>query len=314
MKKIVITGASGFIGRSLVKKLSKDKKNFIIAIDNDQRGDFKKIGNSKNISKKKISVLSQSKLDKILKNCHSCFHLAAINGTKNFYNIPKEVLEVGTEGTINIIKSCLKNKVKEFVLFSSSEAYQKPNKIPTSEDEVLKVPDIFNPRLSYGGSKIIGELLTVNYFRKSSTRYKILRPHNVYGPDMGNDHVLPELITKIKKQKKRKKIKLEIFGSGEESRSFIYIDDAVEGIYKVYKKGKKNSIYNIGTSNEIKIKNLIQLISKIVKKKIDIKKSSLHRGSVSRRCPNVSKLKKLGHKNFYSLKKGLEKTIYHYYY
>tara|TARA_B100001123_G_C15266289_1_gene1008545 strand:+ start:76 stop:1020 length:945 start_codon:yes stop_codon:yes gene_type:complete len=313
MKKIIITGASGFIGRSLVKKLSKDKKNFIVAIDNDKRGDFKKIKNKKNILKKKISVLSPNKLDKILKNCYACFHLAAINGTKNFYNIPKEVLEVGTEGTINIIKSCIKNKVKEFILFSSSEAYQKPNFIPTSEDEVLKVPDIFNPRLSYGGSKIIGELLTVNYFRNSSTKYKILRPHNVYGPDMGNDHVLPELITKIKKQKTKNKIQLEIFGSGEESRSFIYIDDAVEGICKVYRKGRKNSIYNIGTSNEIKIKDLIKLISKIIKKKIDIKKSSLHRGSVSRRCPNVTKLKKLGHKNIYSLRQGLKMTINHYY-
>ena len=107
-----------------------------------------------------------------------------------------------------------------------------------SEDEVLKVPDIFNPRLSYGGSKIIGELLTVNYFRNSSTKYKILRPHNVYGPDMGNDHVLPELITKIKKQKTKNKIQLEIFGSGEESRSFIYIDDFISGFDKVFKKGK----------------------------------------------------------------------------
>ena len=94
------------------------------------------------------------------------------------------------------------NNLKEFIFFSSSEAYQKPKKIPTTETEELKVPDVFNPRLSYGGSKIIGELITINYLKKTNLKYKIIRPHNVYGPDMGDDHVLPELITKLKEKEK----------------------------------------------------------------------------------------------------------------
>ena len=100
-----------------------------------------------------------------------------------------------------------KYKVKKIFFFSSSEAYQKPTKIPTDESEELKIPDVFNPRLSYGGSKIIGELMTINYLRKSNVNYYIIRPHNVYGPDMGDDHVLPELSKKIKRKLKLKKNK-----------------------------------------------------------------------------------------------------------
>ena len=168
--------------------------------------------------------------------------------------------------------------------------------------------------MSYGGSKIIGELITINYLKKTNLKYKIIRFHNVYGPDMGDDHVLPELITKIKRKKKNKKITIKIFGSGNESRSFIYIDDAINGIFKIYKKGKKNNIYNLGTNQEIKIKHLIKKLGMILNKKIITKSDALHRGSVSRRCPNVDKLNSLGHKNKFTLLEGLEKTIKFYYY
>ena len=111
MKKIIVTGASGFIGRSLVKNLSLNKKNIVYALDNDLRGSLMKIDTSKNIIKKKIDILNYKKLEKIFKNCHSCFHLAALNGTKNFYDFPKKVLEVGIQGTINVLNLCIKNKV-----------------------------------------------------------------------------------------------------------------------------------------------------------------------------------------------------------
>ena len=314
MNKILVTGAGGFIGRSLVNFLSKDKKNLIIALDNNFRGSLKKINKLKNVKKVKVNILNEKEIKPYFKGVSTCFHLAAINGTKNFYNYPKKVLETGVEGTLNVVKQSLSNNLKEFIFFSSSEAYQKPKNIPTTEMEELKVPDVFNPRLSYGGSKIIGELITINYLKKTKLKYKIIRPHNVYGPDMGDDHVLPELITKIRRKKKNKKITIKIFGSGNESRSFIYIDDAINGIFKIYKKGKKNSIYNLGTNQEIKIKYLIKQLGIILNKKIIIKPDALHRGSVSRRCPNVEKLTNLGHKNIFSLFEGLKRTIKFYFF
>lgn len=313
MKKILVTGAGGFIGRSLVNSLSADKKNLVIAMDNNFRGSLNKIKKTKNIKKVKADILNEDEIKTYFKGVNTCFHLAAINGTKNFYNHPKKVLETGVEGTLNVVKQSLKNKLNNFIFFSSSEAYQKPKKIPTTELEELKIPDVFNPRLSYGGSKIIGELITINYLIKSKLKYQIIRPHNVYGPDMGSDHVLPELIGKIRKQKGNTNVRIKIFGSGNESRSFIYIDDAIKGILNIFNKGSYNNIYNLGTNQEIKIKNLIKNLGKILGKKIEIIPDALHRGSVSRRCPDVSKLNKLGHKNNFSLMQGLRETIKYYY-
>ena len=313
MKKIIVTGAGGFIGRTLINKLSQKKNNLIIAIDNNFRGSLKKIKKAKNIKKIKIDVTKKNKLKKIFNNSDTCYHLAAINGTNNFYKKPKEVLETGIKGTLNVLEESIRAKLKSFIFFSSSEAYQKPHKIPTKETEELKIPDVFNPRLSYGGSKIIGELLTVNYLKNTGIKYKILRPHNVYGPDMGRDHVMPELIRKIKMKKKEKRIKIKILGSGNESRSFIYISDAVNAIIRVVNKGIDNQIYNIGTDYEITIKKLILIIGKILNKKISISAKPLHRGSVSRRCPDVKKLNFLSHKNLINFEKGLKKTLEYYY-
>ena len=92
-----------------------------------------------------------------------------------------------------------KNKIKELYIASSSEVYQTPIKIPTDESEMLKIPDIYNPRYSYGGGKIISELLGIHYGKKHFKKLVIFRPHNVYGSDMGNDHVIPQFINRMKK-------------------------------------------------------------------------------------------------------------------
>jgi len=310
MRKILITGAGGFIGRELVKKLSKNKNNKIIALDNEIRGNLASIEKGKNIINKNLDIRDKKKIEKIFKNIDECFHLAAINGTKNFYDKPELVLDVGVKGTINIIELVKKYNVKKFIYFSSSEAYQKPNFIPTKENEELKVPNVFNPRFSYGGSKIIGELLTINYLKKSKTKFYILRPHNVYGPNMGSDHVLPELINKLKKNKNT----LKIVGDGNDSRSFIYVTDAVNAIIKVSMKGNPNEIYNIGSNDEYNIKQVVKHLCNILNVKVKIIKGPRHLGSVSKRLPDIKKLKKLEHKNKIDFKKGLKKTIDFYYY
>ncbi len=309
MKKIVVTGAGGFIGRKIVLELSKNPKNKIIAIDNNIRGKLSSIKKNKNVKNYYLDIRNKKKIFKLFNNCDTCYHLAAINGTKNFYLKPKLVLDVGVSGTLNVLECVLKYNVKKFVYFSSSEAYQKPDFIPTKETEELKVPDIFNPRFSYGGSKIIGELLTINYLKKTNIKYYILRPHNVYGPNMGNDHVLPELIKKIKKSKKY----VKIIGDGEDSRSFIYIDDAVNAILSVVKNGVHNNVYNIGSNDEFKVIEIIKLIQKKINRKIKIIKGPRHKGSVVRRVPDIKKLKRLKHKNKIKFTDGLNKMLNFYF-
>ena len=133
----------------------------------------------------------------------------------------------------------------------------------------------------------------------------IFRPHNVYGPNMGYEHVIPELISKIKVSKKNIKIQ----GSGREERSFIYIDDFCNAFDKILKKGKHLNIYSIGNSKSISITNLAKIIMKNMKKNLKIFKSKRTRGSTLKRCPNISKIRKLGYRQKTSLEDGIKKTI-----
>jgi nucleoside-diphosphate-sugar epimerase len=124
---------------------------------------------------------------------------------------------------------------------------------------------------------------------------------------MGSEHVIPQFINRFDKLKKDNKFL--IYGTGNEQRSFIHIDDFVSGFDKIFKKGKNQEIYNIGTTQKIKISNLANLIAKILGKKIKFKKTKILKGSPSIRCPNINKIKKLGFKYKISLKEGIKKVI-----
>ena len=148
----------------------------------------------------------------------------------------------------------------------------------------------------------------IHYGKKYFKKLIIFRPHNVYGPDEGREHVIPDFISKFRLINKKNK-KFEIQGSGKEVRSFIYIDDFVNAFDLILKHGKHLNIYNIGTDERIKIMDLAHKMAKIFNKKIKIKKRSLLKGSTKYRVPDVTKINKLGFKKKYNLNSGLIKTI-----
>ena len=305
-KVFLVTGGTGFIGSNICKLLVK--KNYSVKIfDNNSRGSLSKIKNIKNkIKFIKGDIRNYKSVNKAIKNVDAVIHLAYINGTKNFYKIPVKILDIAVRGVLNVIDGCIENNVKELYLASSSEVYQTPIKIPTDESEVLKIPDIYNPRFSYGGGKILTELMGVHYGKKYFKKLIIFRPHNVYGADMGLDHVIPEFIKKFKKLSNKS---FKIQGTGSEIRSFIYIEDFIQAFNLILNRGKHLNIYNIGTSEKVKIKDLAYKLSKILKKKIILKKSSLTKGSTKIRVPDINKIKKIGFKQKYNLEKGLRKTL-----
>ena len=310
--KILITGGSGFLGRNLVKKLSRDKRNHISILDNNSRSSaINEIVQSKynNINYIRGSILDFNKVQTACQNIDTIFHLAYINGTKFFYTIPDKIFEVATMGMINLINASKKKKIKNFILASSSEVYQNPAKIPTPEDIELKIPDINNPRYSYGGGKIFCEMMLFYYGKKYFKNSIIFRPHNVYGPNMGSEHVIPEFIKKIKNAKKKGNQTIYLEGTGRETRSFIYIDDFIEALNIIFKKGKDKNIYNIGTTEEITILKLLQLIQKKMKTNFKVKHVPIKVGGTNKRCPDIRKIKKLGFKKKYSLSTGLDRTI-----
>ena len=290
-KNILVTGGSGFIGSAIVKYLVKKKYN-VVVFDNNSRGRSRRIKDVNNkISFIKGDIRDKKKLLSINKKINTIIHLAYINGTKFFYKKPFEILDIAVNGYLNILEFCKIKKVQNLFLASSSEVYQNPIKIPTDENEMLKIPDIHNPRYSYGGGKIFSELYGLYFAKKYLKKFVIFRPHNVYGADMGNDHVIPEFIIRFKKIGKKKNFL--IHGTGNEVRSFIHIDDFINGFDRVFQRGKNSEIYNIGTTEKVKISQLAYLISKNYKKKIKIIRSKLPKGSPSKRCPDIGKIKSL---------------------
>ena len=281
-------------------------------LDNDARGAKERL---KDVYDKiefiKADVKDADAVRKACAGVDSVIHLAYINGTEYFYKMPELVLEVGVKGMTNVIDGCINENVKEIVLASSSEVYQTAEKIPTDENEPLKIPDPLNPRYSYGGGKIISELLAINYGRKHFDRVIIFRPHNIYGPDMGWEHVVPQFIFRMKglrRKSKDKNVEFPIQGTGKQTRAFCFIDDFIDGLMLVLERGEHMNIYHIGTMEEIPIEKVAEEVGKYFGKKVEIIPKKPAEGSTLRRCPDIAKLKKLGYKPKVPFKEGLKIT------
>ena len=199
-----------------------------------------------------------------------------------FYNAPDLVLDVGVRGMINVIDACRKQNVGTLLLASSSEVYQTPPIFPTNESAPLVVPDVLNPRYSYGASKLISEVMAINFGRKYFQRVLIFRPHNVYGPDMGWEHVVPQFALRIYTASKKQpagRLCFEIQGTGEETRSFCYIDDLAAGVLAMREKGEHLGVYHVGTSEEVTIAELAHRIAAHAGREIELVAS----------CPSVER-------------------------
>jgi len=309
--RYLVTGGTGFIGSALVQRLVKDG-NYVRVLDNDLRGSSKRLSGVFNrIDLVKTDIRDYKAVQNACRGIDCVCHLAYLNGTEFFYKKPELVLEIGVKGIINVIDACINEGIKELILASSSEVYQTPAIVPTDEAVAFSIPDPLNPRYSYAGGKIISELMAINYGRKHFKRVVIFRPHNVYGPDMGWEHVMPQLIMRMKQlagNSKSKSIKLPVQGTGKQTRAFVFIDDFIDGLMLLLKKGEHLGIYNIGTTEEKTVIQVAEEIGKYFGKKAVIISGKLPVGGTLRRCPDISKLKKLGYFPKTSFKEGLRIT------
>lgn len=308
---ILVTGGTGFIGSAVVRRLVEDGHR-VRVVDNDLRGSAARLADLEGrFELVAADVRDVTAMTAAAQGAEVLLHLAALNGTENFYNRPELVLDVGVRGMYATMDAARAAGVKQFVLASSSEAYQTAPVIPTPEDVPLMIPDPWNPRFSYGGSKLISEIMLANYHRDFFERAVVFRPHNVYGPDMGWEHVLPQFALRVHDEAQRQPdgvLPIQIQGDGSQTRSFIFIDDFVDGMLLAMFDGEHRNTYHIGTMDEVTMADLVRLVGRSLDREIEVVGSALLAGSTERRCPDIGKLAGLGFAPRVSLADGVATT------
>jgi len=310
--RVLLTGAAGFIGLRVLDALVNDGHT-IVAVDDHSRGvqdsDYKHLVSNPCVDHLVLNLVERESWNSLVGHFDRVIHLAAINGTKHFYDRPLDVMSVNTRTVANLIDWHRETKSTARIVFtSSSEVYAGVSniRIPTPESVPVGVNNIENPRWSYAISKIAGEALIRGYHSQYDATFTIIRPHNVYGPRMGKDHVIPEFIQRIESNE----TPFKIFG-GNNTRAFCFVDDFVDGLIRVTKCTQTENItINLGNNyEEISIEDLATRLFALAGVSPPIKVESAPLGSALRRCPDLSIAKDLiGFSPTTSLNEGLRIT------
>jgi nucleoside-diphosphate-sugar epimerase len=311
-RMFLVTGGTGFLGSALVRGLVA-KGQRVRTLDNDTRGRRSRLADLGPAVDVRIGdIRDPATVAEAVAGVDCVCHLAYINGTEFFYSIPETVLDVGVRGMLNILDACRHHGVRDLVLASSSEVYQDAAVVPTNETVPLIVPDPLNPRYSYGGGKIISELLAINYGRKSFERVAIFRPHNIFGPDMGWEHVIPQFALRgsfLARNHPHGVLDFPIKGNGTATRAFMPIDDFVAAALCVIDVGEHLGIYHIGVESEITVAELASRVGQCLGRLIRIVPSDPPRGEARRRCPDTHKLRSLGFRPQVDFMTALKSTV-----
>lgn len=269
---ILVTGSRGFIGQHLCKKL--DEMGYHV-IEADRKLGFD-LSNIDDIS--------------MLPDVDIVVHLAAFNGTKHFYERPFDVVRDNILPTQYLLERYA-GKVKRFIFTGTCESYAGAVDtfnwaVPTDETVPLVINDVTNPRWSYGGSKIANEIQVISAHHQFNQDYTIIRYHNVYGPGQ-IDHFIPEFYQRAKQGD------LTLKG-WENTRSFMYINDAVDATIKImFNELCNNQIINVGVNDQRSIKEVAEIICRQSGIYGELVLADAPEGSVRRREGDITKLENL---------------------
>jgi UDP-glucose 4-epimerase len=299
-RKILITGGAGFIGSSMAERLARDPDNYIVIVDNLLTGSFSKVPKSVHKNVKFIKGNANDLMD-ISSIFHAyrfdyVFHYAAVVGVKRTLANPVMVLNDITG--INHILNLSKNTgVKRVFYTSSSEVYGEPVEYPQNE---YTTP--LNSRLPYAIVKNVGEAYLRSFKREYDLDFTIFRLFNTYGPKQSTDFVISKFLAAALKDRD-----ITIYGDGSQTRTFCYIEDHLDATANaLYNNLLVNDVANIGTDHEITMLELAKEIIKITDSSSKIiHLPSLKEGDMSRRKPDVTKMRQLLQRDFTPLNEGL---------
>ncbi|MBI1207575.1 MAG: NAD-dependent epimerase/dehydratase family protein [Azospirillum sp.] len=309
----LVTGGTGFLGAALVRRLV-EAGHRVRVLDNNWRGHPRRLaGLEGRIEVTVADIRDVNAVTAAARGVDRVVHMSAVNGTRFFYEEPELVIDVAIRGMLNVIDACRATGVGTLVVASSSEAYQSPPLVPTPEEVPLVVPDVLNTRYSYGGSKLASELIAMNYGLSGFARVVVFRPHNVYGPDMGWEHVIPELVlradTAIAATPPGQPVPFPILGDGRQTRAFVHVDDFTDGLVTVIDHGVHRNVYHIGNPEEVTIAGLTRTLFAQLGRTVELRHQPAPAGETRRRCPDISKLKALGFAPTIGLDQGLPGVI-----
>ena len=299
MAKILVTGGAGQLGGALAKCLSKNPKHLIVSVDNLSTGSIDKVRLCDNIRFINADINNYNDIVPVFGrfDFDFVFHFAAVVGVKRTLEQPIDVLN-DIEGIKNILSLSKNSGVKRVFYASSSEVYGEPFEIPQNENTTP-----LNSRLPYAIVKNVGEAFFKAYKKEYDLDYTIFRFFNTYGPNQSNDFVIPLFVKLALKNQP-----IPIYGKGDQTRSFCFIDDNIDTCVKTLENDLHiNDVLNIGNDEEISILEVAKKVINITHSDSEIiHLPALKEGDMKRRCPDLTKMKAVLGRDLVTLDQGLE--------
>ena len=299
-RTILVTGGAGFIGSSLAERLARDPDNYVVIVDNLLTGSLSKVPKSVHQNVKFIKADANDLMD-LSSIFHAyrfdyVFHYAAVVGVKRTLANPVMVLNDMT-GINNVLNLSKNTGVKRVFYTSSSEVYGEPVEFPQNE---YTTP--LNSRLPYAIVKNVGEAYLRSFKREYDLDFTIFRLFNTYGPKQSSDFVISKFLLAALKDKD-----ITIYGDGSQTRTFCFIEDHLDATMNAfYNNLLVNDVANIGSDNEMSMLELAKFIIKQTNSRSAIVHlPALAEGDMTRRRPDVTKMKDLLNRDFTSLESGL---------
>jgi UDP-glucose 4-epimerase len=311
MTRVLVTGGAGTIGSAVVRRLLRDPAWEVRVSDHRDAPDWMREGCEVQVGDLRDGPTAH----RAVEGCSHVIHLAAIvGGIANFHKLPYTLTEVNNALTGALTHAAIDHEVARFVYISSSMVFERATSFPTREDHVLECP---MPRSAYGFSKLSGEVYTRAAHDQHGLRYTICRPFNAYGPgempepdEPGIAHAVPDLIAKVLSGQQP----LQIFGSGEQTRTLTHVDDIADGIVTAMASAAaENEDFNISASEELTVAEIARVIWEACGRSPDdfaLEHLPSFEVDVRRRWPSVDKARQLlGWEAQVDLRQGIAGTV-----
>ena len=307
MKKILVTGAAGFIGSHLVERCVENGYDVKAFVRYNSKNNWGWLENSK--VKNEIELVTgdirdYDSINNAAEGCESVFHLAALIGIPYSYTSPLAYIKTNIEGTYNVLQASKERNFNNIIITSTSETYGTAQQVPINEDHPLV------GQSPYSASKIAADQIALSYHKSFDLPVKIARPFNTYGPRQSARAIIPTIVSQLLNGK----TVLDL-GNTKPTRDLTYVQDTVSGFIEILNcKDLIGNVTNIGMNDEISVGDLAITISGLLGIKISIKEDKQRvrpeNSEVERlRCDNTKVMKYTGWKPKYDLTKGLNETI-----